>query len=68
MENRTIPIAYAVAGDSEALLDLLEELVEQYGPWEIYYFAINSSFNNMRDQPRFQALEKQYQQWLEQQR
>ena len=60
-------IAYAVAGDSEALLDYAEELVEQFGPWEFYYFAINPSFDNMRDLPRFQALDKQYRQWLEQQ-
>ena len=67
VENRTIPIAYAIAGDSEALLDFLEELVEQYGPWEFYYFAINPSFDNMRDLPRFQALDKHYRQWLGQQ-
>jgi len=65
--NRTIPIAYAIAGDSEALLDYVEELVEQFGPWEFYYFAINPSFDNMRDLPRFQAFDKQYRQWLEQQ-
>jgi len=66
VENRTIPIAYAIAGDSEALLDLLGDMVKQYGPWEFYYFAINPSFNNMRDLPRFQAFDKQYRQWLEQ--
>ncbi len=67
VENRTIPTAYAVAGDSEALLDYLEKMVEQLGPWEFYYFAIDPSFNNMRSLPRFQALDKQYRQWLEQQ-
>jgi hypothetical protein len=61
-----IPTAYAIAGDSEALLALLEEMVEQFGPWEFYYFAIDPSFNNMRDLPRFQVLDKQYRQWLEQ--
>ena len=66
-ENRSIPIAYAIAGDSEALLNLLEEILEQYGPWEFYYFAIEPSFDNMRDLPRFKALDKRYQQWLEQQ-
>jgi len=68
LENHTIPNAYAVAGDSGALLDHAEELVKQFGPWEFYYFAINPSFDNMRDLPRFQALDKQYRQWLEQQR
>jgi TolB-like protein len=63
--NRTIPIAYAIAGDSEALLDYVEELVEQFGPWEFYYFAINPSFDNMRDLPRFQALDQRYREWLE---
>ena len=66
LENRAIPIIYAIAGDSEALLDLLEELVELFGPWEFYYFAIDPSFDNMRDLPRFQALGKKYRQWLEQ--
>ena len=67
VENRIIPIAYAIAGDSEALLAYLEEMVELFGPWEFYYFALNPSFNNMRHLPRFQALDKQYRQWLEQQ-
>ena len=67
IDNRVIPTAYAIAGDSEALLALLEEIVEQFGPWEFYYFALDPSFNNMRDLPRFQALDKQYRQWLEQQ-
>jgi TolB-like protein len=66
MENRTIPIAYAIAGDSEALLAHLDELVAQSGPWEFYYFAFDPVFDNMRDLPRFQAHDKQYRQWLEQ--
>ncbi len=66
LDDRTIPIAYAIAGDSEALLSYLENLVEQFGPWEFYYFTLDPSFNNMRDLPRFQALDKQYRQWLEQ--
>jgi TolB-like protein/Flp pilus assembly protein TadD len=65
IENRTIPIAYAIAGDAEALLDYAEELVNQFGPWEFYYFVINPSFDSMRDLPRFQALDKRYRQWLE---
>jgi len=65
IDNRTIPIAYAIAGDSEALLAYLDELVEQFGPWEFYYFAIDPSFNNMRDLPRFQAYDKRYREWLE---
>lgn len=67
VENRSIPIALAVAGDTEALLNFIEKLVEQFGPWEFYYFAIDPSFDSMRDLPRFQALDKQYRQWLEQQ-
>ena len=66
VENRIIPTAYALADDSEALLSYLEEMVEQFGPWEFYYFAIDPSFDNMRDLPRFQALDKRYRQWLEQ--
>jgi TolB-like protein/Tfp pilus assembly protein PilF len=66
VENRTIPIAYAFAGDSEALLAYLEEMVAQFGPWEFYYFSINPSFDDMRELPRFKALERQYRQWLEQ--
>ena len=67
LDVRTIPVAYAIAGDSEALLSFLENLVEQFGPWEFYYFALDPSFNSMRDLPRFQALDKQYRQWLAQQ-
>lgn len=66
IDNRTIPIAYAIAGDSNALLDYLEELVAQFGPWEFYYFTLDPSFKDMRDLPRFHALDKQYRQWLEQ--
>jgi hypothetical protein len=66
IDNRIIPTAYAIAGDSEALLAYLEDMVEQFGPWEFYYFALDPSFNNMRDLPRFQALDKKYRQWLEQ--
>lgn len=66
VENRTIPIAYAIAGDSDALLAYLDELIDQFGPWEFYYFAIDPSFNNMRDLPRFQEMDRQYRQWLEQ--
>ena len=66
VEALTIPIAYAIAGDSEALLDYLETLVEQFGPWEFYYYVINPTFDNMRDLPRFQALDNRYRQWLEQ--
>ena len=66
VENRTIPTAYAIAGDFDALLDYLDRMVEQFGPWEFYYFALDPSFDEMRDLPRFQALDKQYRQWLEQ--
>ena len=66
VENRTIPTAYAIAGDSEALLDYLDELVERFGPWEFYYFAIEPSFDSMRGLPRFQAHDKRYREWLEQ--
>ena len=66
IENRSIPIAYAIAGDSEALLTYLDDLLAQFGPWEFYYFAIDPVFDNMRDLPRFQAHDKQYRQWLEQ--
>ena len=66
VENRIIPIAYAIAGDAEALQDHAEELVKQFGPWEFYYFVINPSFDSMRDLPRFQALDRQYRQWQEQ--
>jgi len=66
VEHRSIPIAYALAGDSEALLAYLDDMVAQFGPWEFYYFTIDPSFNNMRDLPRFQAHDKQYRQWLEQ--
>jgi hypothetical protein len=66
IQNRTIPIAYAIAGDSEALLAYLDDMVEQFGPWEFYYFAIDPIFDNMRDLPRFQAHDQQYRQWLEQ--
>ena len=68
LENRTIPNAYAIAGDSGALLDYAGGTGRTIWPWEFYYFAINPSFDNMRDLPRFQALDKQYRQWLEQQR
>jgi tetratricopeptide (TPR) repeat protein len=67
VENRTIPTAYAIAGDSEAFLAYLDEVIEQYGPWEHYYFTIDPAFNGMRDLPRFKAYDKQYRQWLEQQ-
>ncbi|HEY5775425.1 MAG TPA: hypothetical protein VIS57_05005, partial [Xanthomonadales bacterium] len=67
LDVRTIPIAYAIAGDSEALLSYLEDLVEQFGPWEFYYFTLDPSFHSMRDLPRFQALDRQYREWLEQQ-
>jgi len=67
VENRSVPIAYVLAGDTDGVLAYLEELVAQYGPWEFYYFAIDPSFDAMRDLPRFQALDKQYRQWLEQQ-
>lgn len=66
IENRSIPLAYAIAGDSEALLAYLDDMVEQFGPWEFYYFTIDPIFDNMRDLPRFQAHDKQYRQWLEQ--
>jgi TolB-like protein len=66
VENRTIPTAYAIVGDAESLVDYLDKLVAQYGPWEFYYFAIDPSFNSMRDLPRFQAHEKRYREWLEQ--
>jgi tetratricopeptide (TPR) repeat protein len=66
VENRSIPIAYAIAGDDDALLAHVDALVEQFGPWEFYYFTLDPSFNSMRDLPRFQAHDKRYRQWLEQ--
>lgn len=66
IDNRVIPTAYAIAGDSEAFIAYLDEVIEQYGPWEMYYFTIDPAFNGMRDLPRFQAYDRQYQQWLEQ--
>ena len=67
VENRSVPIAYALAGDTDGVLAYLEELVTQYGPWEFYYFTIDPVFDSIRDLPRFQALDKQYRQWLDQQ-
>ena len=67
VENRSIPIAYALAGDSDGVLSYLDEMVAQYGPWEFYYYAIDPAFDGIRHLPRFQALDKQYRQWLEQQ-
>jgi TolB-like protein len=67
VENRSIPIAYALAGDTDGVLAYLDELVAQYGPWEFYYFTIDPVFDSIRNLPRFQALDKQYRQWLEQQ-
>ena len=66
VENRTIPTAYAIAGDSEAFLAYLDELIGQYGPWEHYHFTLDPAFNGIRDLPRFKAYDKQYRQWLEQ--
>ena len=66
VENRSIPLAYATADDSEALMDFLDDMVDQFGPWEFYYFITDPSFDNLRDLPRFQALDKRYRQWLEQ--
>jgi tetratricopeptide (TPR) repeat protein len=67
VENRSVPIAYTLAGDTEGVLSYLDELVAQYGPWEFYYFTIDPVFDGIRNLPRFQALDKQYRQWLEQQ-
>jgi TolB-like protein len=64
-QGMLIPIGYARFGDADAALDRIDLAVEQFGIWEFSRFSMDPVFDSMRDNPRFQALDKRLQQWLE---
>jgi len=64
VEDQTPLLAYAYAGDADSVLDYLQQLVDQLGPWELYDVAVQPAFDRFRDLPRFKALMQQYQEWV----
>ena len=65
IENRSIIDAYAIIGDADRVFDYADKMVENFGPWELYYLVINPLFEPLRGEPRYKALALQYDRWLE---
>ncbi len=58
-----IAAAFARAGDKNAALDYLERLVTLYGPSAYLPMTITPAYDDLRDEPRYQALEFAYEAW-----
>ena len=65
VEDLSRPYAYAMIGDKKRALDYAQRLVDEFGPWEIYYFVQDPIFDSLRGDPRYKAMARQYEQWLE---
>ena len=55
--------AFIRAGDIEAGFDYVDELVRRRAPWVYLQFTIDPTFDDLRDHPRYRALESSYQEW-----
>jgi hypothetical protein len=66
-DEREVIVALVLARDYTAALDRIERTVSEFGPWEFSVYALDPWFDPVRDDPRFQALNGQYQRWLEEQ-
>jgi TolB-like protein/cytochrome c-type biogenesis protein CcmH/NrfG len=65
IEDRSRPYAYALTGDHDRLLDYADQLVEKFGPWELYYIVDEPFFEDVRGEPRYKVLALQFDRWLE---
>lgn len=63
--DRDMVLSLAVAGDYQAALDRIENVVTEFGPWAFGTYALDPWFDPTRDDPRFRALDEQYRRWLE---
>ena len=64
VEDPTVLDACAYAGDADAVLAYMQDMVDQLGPWELYAVAIDPAFDRYHDLPRFKALMQQYRDWV----
>jgi TolB-like protein len=60
-----VPLAYASLGDVNTAMDRIEPVMDKYGIWNFYIFALDPVFDPYRDNPRYKALDARYRQWLE---
>ncbi len=58
--------AFALAGDPEAAFEYIAQLNEMLGPWIFAYLSIRPELDSLHDDPRWRALERDYQSWAAQ--
>jgi TolB-like protein len=57
-------IAFARAGDLERAMDYLEKVTKAFGVANVARIQIEPGLDAVREQPRYKALQAQYQAWL----
>jgi TolB-like protein len=57
--------AWTMIGEKGKALDLAEQIVEEFGIWEIYIFITDPIFDSLRGEPRYKQLALEYDRWLE---
>jgi TolB-like protein/Flp pilus assembly protein TadD len=58
--------AFARAGDPDAAFEYIAQLNEMLGPWTFAYLSIRPDLDPLHDDPRWRALELDYQSWAAQ--
>ena len=65
IEVRSIFDAFAIIKDTDRAFDYAEAMVENFGPWELFYMVLSPLFEPLRGEPRYKQLALQYDRWLE---
>jgi len=58
--------AFALAGDADAAFDYIARLNDKLGPWTFAKLSLLTALDPLHDDPRWQALERDYQAWAAQ--
>jgi TolB-like protein len=58
--------AFALAGDADAAFDYIARLNDKLGPWTFAKLSLQTALDPLHDDPRWQALERDYQAWAAQ--
>ncbi|MBT8068774.1 MAG: hypothetical protein KJO09_16135 [Gammaproteobacteria bacterium] len=63
LRHQAIADAFARAGDPDTAFDYVDRVIEVAGPPRYLALSINSAFDDVRDHPRYLALQAKYEVW-----